>query len=516
MKKALTHLLLLVLCQPLFAQEWVVELPQSKVSAIRDMVPVDSGEYVLGIGTNYQGNGLVLKVGKDGQYSDRLVHLPGMTLQYHSAVQLENGNYMVFGICDDSLRDPLFQQYLQVDVFDDKLESVSSRTYDVDDEAFDFFFDPSHNYMMKSILSKSGTAILACLPTFFREEPYPMYCWMLRFYEFDEAGDLVRMVDDVMPTDHINEIFYAPHSDNLMITVIGTFPPNDATGIYIADTSLNIIARKDFFHLYGGINPYADHIWEARCEGRWFDNDNIIFDAYTIRYDGKDDQRPTFYYDKLFKLDSALNVHAELRLPPYDSCSFSPDGTTTAYIDDSTIFAFTCSSLFVNSLDMQQLNITLVDKDLNLLGRKVLRTDDVIYATSSPAAFNDGGCLVYVGSWNGEYYPGEPFKRKELMKFRRADIEITWDVVQESETPPQSSPYPNPANGILNIPISEGEHNGLRLQIFDMKGEKCFDCAITKQGNLITVDTQNFEVGLYVYHVISDNKEISSGKFVKE
>ena len=219
MKKALTHLLLLVLCQPLLAQEWVVELPQYKVGIMRDMVPVDSGENVLGIGTNYQGNGLVLKVGKDGQYIDRKVHLPGMTLQYHSAVQLENGNYMVFGICDDSLRDPLFQQYLQVDVFDNEFELVSSRTYDVDDEAFDYFYDSSHSYMMKSILSKSGTALLACLPTFFREEPYPMYCWMLRFYEFDEVGELVRMVDDEEETVEIRGGVVKRQNNELLILV---------------------------------------------------------------------------------------------------------------------------------------------------------------------------------------------------------------------------------------------------------------------------------------------------------
>ena len=518
-QRILQCLILLALCQPLSAQEWIVEVPYG-MGFMRDMISIDSGEHVLGIGgtnVNYRYDGLVLKIGKDGQYTDRKVHLPGQTLQYHSAVQLDNGNYMVFGICDDSLRDPLFQQYLQVDIFNDKLESVSSRTYDVDDETFDYFYDSSHGYMMKSILSKSGTVILACRPTYYDGKAhYPAYRCRMRFYEFDEEGDMLRVVDDDKSVIRIEEIFYAPHSDNLMIAVQGSFPPNDAVGIYIADTSLNIIAYKDFFHLQGGINPYADHIMEARCEGRWFDDDCVIFDAYTKRYDGKDDPRFTFYYDKLYKLDSALNIHAELRLPPYDSCSFSPVGTSTAYVNDSTIFAFTYCSSYIYANDMEQLNVTLVDKDLNLLGRKVLRVDNVIYIVSSPAAFNDGGCLAFVGSWNGDGYPGEPFKRRELMKFRREDIEITWDVVQENSAPSQLLPYPNPTNGILNIPIGEGEHNGLRLQIFDIKGEKCFDCAITKQGNLITVDTHNLEAGLYVYRVVSGNKEMSSGKFVKE
>lgn len=520
MKRLFQLLFVLALGQPMFAQEWVVDVPYN-MGFMRDMVPVDAGEHILGIGgtnVNYRYDGLVLMVEKDGQYVDRQVHLPGMTLQYHSAVQLGNGNYMVFGLCEDSLRDPLFQQYLRVDVFNGDLEIVSSRTYDVDDDTFDYFYGTDNNVTMKSILSKSGSVILACKPTFCDTSgTYLVYRQKMRFYEFDEDGEILRVSDDDKIVAGINELFYAPHSDNLMISVQGSFPPNDATGLYIADTNLAIIARKDFFHLTGGLNPYGDRFYETRCEGRWFDGDCVIYDAYTFRYDGKDSLRPTFYYDKLYKLDSALNVLAELRLPPYDSCSFSPESTSTAYVDDTTIFAFTFCRRAMHDHDMQQLNVILVDKDLNLLGRKVIRKDDVRFSMwAPPAAFDDGGCLAFVRSWNGDYYPGDPFKQNQLMKFRRADIEITWDMVEENSTASLLSPYPNPTNGILNIPMGYTGGHAARLQIFDMKGEKCFDCAITKQGNLITVDTQNLEAGLYVYKLLDGNREVANGKFVKE
>lgn len=520
MKRIFQIIFLLALGHSLFAQEWVVEVPYN-MGFMRDMVSVDSGEYVLGIGgtnVNYRYDGLILKVDKDGQYTDRQVHLPGQTLQYHSAVQLDDGNFMVFGLCDDSLRDPLFQQYLRVDVFNGDLEIVSSRTYDVDDETFDYFYDSSHNYIMKSILSRSGTVIMACVLTFYDDTgTYPVYRQRMRFYEFDEDGDLLRIVDDNKKIGHINEIFYAPHSDNLMLMVLGSFPPNDATGIYVADTSLNIVARQDFFRVQGGINPYADHIWEACCEGRWIDGDCVIYDAYTIRYDGKDSLRPTFYYDKLYKLDSALNVRAELRLPPYDSCSFSPEGTTTAYVDDSTIFAFTFCRHAIHDHDMQHLNVALVDKNLNLLGRKVIRKEDEMFSMwAPPATFNDGGCLAFVRTWNGSGYQGEPFKRNELMKFRRDDIEITWDVVHETEAWDVTQAYPNPSTGIINIPVKDMELRNARLQIIDIKGGKWLDCIVNKPGNVITVDTQNLETGLYVYKVVADNHEIVRGKFIKE
>ena len=102
------------------------------------------------------------------------------------------------------------------------------------------------------------------------------------------------------------------------------------------------------------------------------------------------------------------------------------------------------------------------------------------------------------------------------MKFRRSDINITWDVVQEDGMVTEHSPYPNPTNGILNIPIGETNCQDARLQIFDMKGGIWLDSALDKQGNLITVDTQNLEAGLYVYKLLDGNREVANGKFVKE
>ena len=101
------------------------------------------------------------------------------------------------------------------------------------------------------------------------------------------------------------------------------------------------------------------------------------------------------------------------------------------------------------------------------------------------------------------------------MKFRREDIEITWDVVKEKEAK-HAPAYPNPTSGAVNIPTGESLPEGARLQIFDVKGVKCFDCAIDKQGSLITVDVSNLGTGMYVYKVIDRNREIAGGKFIKE
>ena len=272
----------------------------------------------------------------------------------------------------------------------------------------------------------------------------------------------------------------------------------------VADTAYTIVAKQPLWNLDGL------ECSDISCDGHWIDGQHIILDVE--QYKGQ-----SFTFHTLYKIDSARNVYGQHYLEPIDSCSWVPRERNTAYVNDSTIFAFSAFSEFLyNVVDYQQLNIALFDKQLNLLGRKVIKTDDVTYFPSVPAVFNDGGCLVMVRVRTGEHYQGVPYTDYELMKFRREDIEITWDVVQENETETHPSPYPNPTKGILNIPINQAEHNELRLQIFDMKGVKCFDCALTKQGNLITVDTQNLESGVYVYRVVGGGREIAGGKFVKE
>ena len=120
----------------------------------------------------------------------------------------------------------------------------------------------------------------------------------------------------------------------------------------------------------------------------------------------------------------------------------------------------------------------------------------------------------------GTYYLGDdPLTRKEYRDFlcvNAPDLYNRYRTGNALWATGWTLLYPNPTKGILNIPIGETDCQDARLQIFDMKGVKCFDCAITKQGDLITVDTQNLDAGMYMYRISSGSKEIADGKFVKE
>ena len=152
-KKIMMICCLMVMAAVTYGQEWAVSVDQTEMA--KEMIAVDGGEHILYVGSVPDRDGLLLKVDKEGNYITRQVHLPGMALRYYSAIELDNGNYMAFGICDDSLADPHYQRYMQVDVFDSQLESVSSRTYDMDDEVTDLIDFPEDRSPMKSIITRN-------------------------------------------------------------------------------------------------------------------------------------------------------------------------------------------------------------------------------------------------------------------------------------------------------------------------------------------------------------------------
>ena len=89
-------------------------------------------------------------------------------------------------------------------------------------------------------------------------------------------------------------------------------------------------------------------------------------------------------------------------------------------------------------------------------------------------------------------------------------------MVHESATDNAVSLYPNPTFGIVNIRVDECLSGDARLQMFDAEGTKCLDSAIGDSGNLITLDLHNLDAGLYVYKVVSGDRTVASGKFVKQ
>ena len=134
-----------------------------------------------------------------------------------------------------------------------------------------------------------------------------------------------------------------------------------------------------------------------------------------------------------------------------------------------------------------------------------------------PVPLYPNGCFLPIDLFSGSNYQGEGFQRYEVLPVFRDEIIITWDIVDEyQQTATWGGVFPNPTNGTLNIPVEGITPDVSRIQIFNVIGQKCLDCSIGKNGNLITIDTQNLEAGTYLYQVVSADRILTKGKFVKE
>lgn len=506
------------------AQQWTLgpgELPDPL--QLDQILPVDGGSSAIAVGwthipeDSHKTDGVVVKVGRGGECVHRTMHVPGMWLAYKCATQLDNGNCAVFGICEDSLSDMNdYGHYLRVDILDTLLQPVSSRQYRVNDTLFGVFSYPISHSAMRSILTEDGTVVLVTSQSRRTSPSLPVLENCLCFYEIDTLGDTLRAKAPMEGThacvgSDIKSVTRSPGSGAMQVFLEwGNFNGNTVTGFKTVDDDFEIVGSKAL-HKLPGSQWMNEIIWEVRSDGRW-DGDGHMIVCAEMTY--ADRQRPTIYHQTLYRIDTLGHNLGELHLPPADSSLSSPDTWNTAYVNDSTIFVL--NSYGVYTWDMwKRLNVTLVDKHLNLLGRKVVKPEEAGYSCGQPAVFDDGGCVFPLYNTDYNYGVGKVVNGTSLMKIARDDIEITWDVVPDDGTSGHDGAYPNPASGVLNIPVRGVEPGVSRLRITTADGMPCVDTPIDGTGGRIAVNVGNLDPGVYVYQVTTNGKTNAGGKFVK-
>ncbi len=530
MKKLLV-LLCLVLAsvmpsQGLKAQQWVVELDNSRYKSFCQNIAVDSGSAMLSVGSSRlypegytDAMGHLLKVDGDGTTHSREIRLEGEQLFLFTVTELDNGNYMVFGVYDDSLKKPNQDnyRYMKVIVLDKTLETVLEKDYQVDVDGSVGFRAIAH-HTMRCVRAEDGNVILATCPCYYiPAQTGGHYLRRFRFYEFSPDGDTVHStlqpeyVDDMPQAgSNIENIFPNPATGGFTFVAKGNhaYTPNyimeGCYGVWNIDRNLTITSHRpvafgDYPYYFG-----PDHM---AVEGRWYDNGRFLTVIDKMKSMGENELSGWLYM-----MDGQAEMGPYTQLPPTDSVTLSSaSGCCTAHVDDSSIFVTSYSTREYISFDDWQGNITLVDKDLNILGRKVLKEEGLDYVPQAPVALSGGKVIIPVrkdGPQNVMHY--------SIYCLTRDDIEITWDVVRERPSVLRAEAYPNPATEKLNIPVWDIIPGKMRLVIADMKGAAYVDAPVEVSGNLISVDVRNLAPGVYVYQVVNNDKVESSGKFVKE
>ena len=519
-----TFAVVLLISTSAFSQSWVLTVDESaNDKTFNDCISVDEGKSMLGIGYSWNNNpirerkykkGLLYKVDSDGNYLCQERQIEGMDLAYYCGAQLTNGNYMVFGACDDSLyfNEDNYERYLCMDLYDGNLNLIDEKLYRVDTDSCMGFHDVGmYSGRLSCVANGKGHVVLLAHLAYLKEQQYGTDIYNhFRVYDFDESGDTIRtamqpMINGVWNnSSSTKRILFLPSSNSYR------FFSRKASRCYSwdMDSLLNIKIGKRI----GRILPNSEAESIVNVDSHLYENDQVMLSFQ--RHFGTGDE--VLYYFSMYRVDSLVNVYATIDLPPLDSASYSPDITNMAYSNDSTIFFVSDSGADWLSLDYEQCNIALVDKDLNLLGRKVFKKDEYVSYPLPPVPIGDNGFFFVMRQYTGCNFPGQSSSVLTIRPIYRDDFEITLSV-QNNESNSSSDAYPNPTTEKLNIPVRNTTTiNEARIQIFDLKGVKYVDRSINKNGNLITIDTQNLEAGIYVYQVVMNDTILTKGKFIKE
>ncbi len=134
---------------------------------------------------------------------------------------------------------------------------------------------------------------------------------------------------------------------------------------------------------------------------------------------------------------------------------------------------------------------------------------DFYYAAQTVLATDDGGCLVLGTKYDyNQNYDYDMF----ITKFDQYG-NYTSNIVEMPNLSNTITLYPNPCNTTFTIKLPDSYSSG-QIWVYNIFGKQVL--METINSNKQTINVENLSNGIYVYKYIVDNKEMETGKFVKQ
>jgi len=158
------------------------------------------------------------------------------------------------------------------------------------------------------------------------------------------------------------------------------------------------------------------------------------------------------------------------------------------------------------------LNLHLVkfDSSMQVIFEKYY-CDNASYVAMDFVAAKDGGCIMYANIYDTaiskNYFGIQILKVDSLGNFTQVGIN------QNKKQELSLLLYPNPGNTNVHINFPEPYMQG-QLNFYNTAGTKVFSQIISAETNSISIS--NLSQGIYLYELISQNKVLGRGKWIKE
>ena len=267
------------------------------------------------------------------------------------------------------------------------------------------------------------------------------------------------------------------------------------------------------------------------------DNLNVVDIKHSIYNQAIGIYRPHYEYfaihpetDKVYLISDvsfpAFNGNPEIKADVYMG-QFNPDFTQTKYLlgpytpteyDQMALceaigfqgeYTYMCGYMNTDwggyDPDSDNFYVAMLDGNLNIVGEVYYHNEKRMVVPYSILVLESGDCLVSTAG-----------KSRNTGEMQHAIFRVpkeTFDGIEEAHDSGFSVAvaYPNPGKDVLNIRTAL---ENARLEVYDLHGRLMHSQRITD--NVATVDAAAWPAGTYVWNVISNDKKVEKGKWVRK
>lgn len=315
----------------------------------------------------------------------------------------------------------------------------------------------------------------------------------LFLYRFNAEYDTTRtkVIDYMGNGQGVSDIVFSPDSSEIWTLCYGIHSPDGSR--VVMDTVFNILSTQDLLESF---SPNMNVHWHT---------DSTLLLAGNYRHIGSSPQDNDI---GITKTDTSFSGLDFKYLGAPDTIDYPAWHKTFDFMHEDTIYYAGTHNVEIGFWPEQESWIVVGHLDRNLNTRaEMYWGGDAYYRTYDISCTSDGGCIISASKY--DYLTQEDEYDVVILKLSREDFlsnvgNISFPSFRESAI------FPNPGNDFINIePISEG----LIFILYDSSGKLVAEKQLSgKQGKLCT---KSLNPGIYFYQTCSNNKVISSGKWIK-
>lgn len=502
MKKRLFTLALCLLCFHLSAQEWIVRYIgqhlAGRTTFVDGFIDKDGVTFLAGHEDIREGvsEALLMRIEPDGTHTEFRYDREGYHSKATCILEMNNHNLFVAGNLSDDNDD-----YVMVLIFDKQFNLLEERQYEKEVEALSFrscqATIDSHDHVIVS------TAVV-------QENQFQNQEFHGVFLKFDYQGKLVssRYLIEEYPDPlfyfmdfRLRQMWYKDDETLFCICTgyggVLSFVTFDSAFNYIEEYPIWRSEVDKFEHTINRDDGYTDY---------WYNEDEALF--FSSRGD---------YDDNKLRI-SRVNTHGEFLdficlNERNDTIDDAATSRCMATVNDSTfyfLFHYHTLVLYPGIGCVYQLN----DK-MEIVGRH-LDDEHQSYQSRIILPTADKGCIVVYDSCAYEFMTKN--KHPVIKKLSPNDFEQVIMSVESTTSDPKEdlSPYPNPADDIIHIPLPNDGITKRRLRITDAKGCAVADRIVEQGASLVQLDISGLKPGMYLYTLYTSDKTLLTEKFVKK